>query len=115
MPFLSACVRAAAAVAASVSFLIGSAWAQSVTGAGASFPAPVYAKWADAFHKATGARVSNQSAGSGAGGKGNQGVAAFVQRLPNSIGDVEYAHAKQNRMSHVLLQNKNGVSWPRTT
>ena len=45
----------------------------------------------------------------GAGGKGNEGVAAFVQRLPNSIGYVEYAYAKQNRMSHVLLQNKDGV------
>jgi phosphate transport system substrate-binding protein len=32
--------------------------AQDVTGAGASFPAPVYAKWADAYHKATGARVN---------------------------------------------------------
>jgi len=238
---LNACSRTAAAVAASVPLLMGSAWAQDVTGAGASFPAPVYAKWADAFHKATGARVNYQSVGSGAGikqikgktvdfgatdmplkdeelkadglvqfptviggvvpvvnikgitpgqikltgtvladiylgkitkwndaaitalnpgvslpdstiapvrradgsgtsflfthylsqvsadwkakvgegtavnwptgagGKGNEGVAAFVQRLPNSIGYVEYAYAKQNRMSHVLLQNKDGV------
>jgi len=241
MSFLNACSRTAAAVAASVPLLMGSAWAQDVTGAGASFPAPVYAKWADAFHKATGARVNYQSVGSGAGikqikgktvdfgatdmplkdeelkadglvqfptviggvvpvvnikgitpgqikltgtvladiylgkitkwndvaitalnpgvslpdstiapvrradgsgtsflfthylsqvsadwkakvgegtavnwptgagGKGNEGVAAFVQRLPNSIGYVEYAYAKQNRMSHVLLQNKDGV------
>ena len=36
----------------------------------------------------------------GAGGKGNEGVSAFVQRLPNSIGYVEYAYAKQNKMSH---------------
>ena len=241
MSFLNACSRTAAAVAASVPLLMGSAWAQDVTGAGASFPAPVYAKWADAFHKTTGARVNYQSVGSGAGikqikgktvdfgatdmplkdeelkadglvqfptviggvvpvvnikgitpgqikltgtvladiylgkitkwndaaitalnpgvslpdstiapvrradgsgtsflfthylsqvsadwkakvgegtavnwptgagGKGNEGVAAFVQRLPNSIGYVEYAYAKQNRMSHVLLQNKDGV------
>jgi phosphate transport system substrate-binding protein len=45
----------------------------------------------------------------GAGGKGNEGVAAFVQRLPNSIGYVEYAYAKQNKMSYVLMQNKDGV------
>ena len=241
MSFLNACSRTAAAVAVSVPLLMGPAWAQDVTGAGASFPAPVYAKWADAFHKATGARVNYQSVGSGAGikqikgktvdfgatdmplkdeelkadglvqfptviggvvpvvnikgitpgqikltgtvladiylgkitkwndaaitalnpgvslpdstiapvrradgsgtsflfthylsqvsadwkakvgegtavnwptgagGKGNEGVAAFVQRLPNSIGYVEYAYAKQNRMSHVLLQNKDGV------
>ena len=44
----------------------------------------------------------------GAGGKGNEGVAAFVQRLPNSIGYVEYAYAKQNKMTHALLKNKDG-------
>ena len=44
----------------------------------------------------------------GAGGKGNEGVAAFVQRLPNSIGYVEYAYAKANKMSHVLLRNQAG-------
>jgi len=241
MSAFNACSRAAAAVGVLLPLLFGSAWAQDVTGAGASFPAPVYAKWADAFHKATGARVNYQSVGSGAGikqikgktvdfgatdmplkdeelkadglvqfptviggvvpvvnikgitpgqikltgtvladiylgkitkwndaaitalnpgvslpdstiapvrradgsgtsflfthylsqvsadwkakvgegtavnwptgagGKGNEGVAAFVQRLPNSIGYVEYAYAKQNRMSHVLLQNKDGV------
>ena len=41
--------------------------AQDVTGAGATFPAPVYAKWADAYNKATGARINYQSVGSGAG------------------------------------------------
>jgi len=214
--------------------------AQDVTGAGASFPAPIYAKWADAYHKATGARINYQSVGSGAGmkqiraktvdfgasdapltdeelakdgliqfptviggvvpvvnikginpgqikmtgqvlgdiylgkiakwndaaitslnpgvalpdaaiavvrradgsgtsfnftnylskvnvewkskvgegtavnwptgagGKGNEGVSAFVTRLPNSIGYVEYAYAKQNKMSHVLLKNQAG-------
>ena len=44
----------------------------------------------------------------GAGGKGNEGVAAFVQRLPNSIGYVEYAYAKQNKMTYPLLQNASG-------
>ena len=44
----------------------------------------------------------------GAGGKGNEGVSAFVQRLPNSIGYVEYAYAKQNKMSHVQLKNQAG-------
>jgi phosphate transport system substrate-binding protein len=217
------------------------AFAQDVTGAGASFPAPVYAKWADAYNKATGARINYQSVGSGAGikqinaktvdfgasdaplkddelaksgliqfptviggvvpvvnikgiapgqlkltgqvlgdiylgkitkwndaaltalnpgvalpdaaiapvrradgsgtsfnftnylskvnpewkskvgegtavnwptgagGKGNEGVSAFVQRLPNSIGYVEYAYAKQNKMAHTLLKNEAGT------
>jgi phosphate transport system substrate-binding protein len=44
----------------------------------------------------------------GAGGKGNEGVSAFVQRLPNSIGYVEYAYAKQNKMSYALMQNAEG-------
>ncbi|WP_375212597.1 phosphate ABC transporter substrate-binding protein PstS [Aquabacterium sp.] len=44
----------------------------------------------------------------GAGGKGNEGVSSFVQRLPNSIGYVEYAYAKQNKMSHVALKNASG-------
>ncbi len=215
--------------------------AQDVTGAGASFPAPVYAKWADAYNKATGVRINYQSVGSGAGmrqirgktvdfgasdapladaelakdslvqfptviggvvpvfnikgiaagqikmtgavlgdiylgkitkwndaaitalnpgvplpdaaiavvrradgsgttflftnylskvnpewkakvgegtavnwptgagGKGNEGVSAFVQRLPNSIGYVEYAYAKQNKQSHVSMRNASGT------
>jgi phosphate transport system substrate-binding protein len=45
----------------------------------------------------------------GVGGKGNEGVSAYVQRLPNAIGYVEYAYAKQNKMSHVLLKNKDGA------
>jgi phosphate transport system substrate-binding protein len=44
----------------------------------------------------------------GAGGKGNEGVSSYVQRLPNSIGYVEYAYAKQNKMAHVLLKNAAG-------
>ena len=216
------------------------AQAQDVTGAGATFPAPIYAKWADAYNKATGARINYQSVGSGAGikqikaktvdfgasdmplhddelakdgllqfptviggvvpvvniagiaagqikltgqvlgdiylgkitkwndaaltalnpgvplpaadisvvrradgsgtsfiftnylskvnaewkakvgegtavnwpvgagGKGNEGVAAFVQRLPNSIGYVEYAYVKQNKMIFTQLKNKDG-------
>ncbi|MCY4754843.1 phosphate ABC transporter substrate-binding protein PstS [Pelomonas aquatica] len=216
------------------------ALAQDVTGAGATFPAPIYAKWADAYNKASGARINYQSVGSGAGikqikaktvdfgasdmplkdedlakdgllqfptviggvvpvvnikgvaagqmkltgavlaeiymgkitkwndaaitalnpgialpdaaiapvaradgsgttfiftnylskvspewkdkvgegttvkwlagtaGKGNEGVAAFVQRLPNSIGYVEYAYVKQNKMTFVQLKNKEG-------
>jgi len=218
----------------------GAAFAQDVTGAGATFPAPIYAKWADAYNKSTGVRINYQSVGSGAGikqiksktvdfgasdmpltdeelakdglvqfptviggvvpvvniqgispgqikitgevlgdiylgkitkwnapaltalnpgvplpdaaiavvrradgsgtsfiftnylskvntewkskvgegtavnwptgagGKGNEGVSAFVQRLPNSIGYVEYAYAKQNRMSYLQLRNKDG-------
>jgi phosphate transport system substrate-binding protein len=230
-----------AVLAATAALGSGVVVAQDVTGAGASFPAPVYSKWADAYNKATGARINYQSVGSGAGirqirgktvdfgasdaplsdaelakdgmvqfptviggvvpvvnikgispgqlrlsgqvlgdiyldkikkwndpaivalnpsvalpdaaiapvrradgsgttfaftsylskvnadwkakvgegtavnwpagagGKGNEGVSAFVQRLPNSIGYVEYAYAKQNKMAHVLLRNQSGA------
>jgi phosphate transport system substrate-binding protein len=232
-------IRSTVAAAAVGAFVIP-AIAQDVTGAGASFPAPVYAKWADAYNKATGARINYQSVGSGAGikqitaktvdfgasdaplkddelakngliqfptviggvvpvinvkgvtpgqlkmtgqllgdiylgkitkwndaaiagqnpgvalpdaaiavvrradgsgtsfiftnylskvnaewkskvgegtavnwptgagGKGNEGVSSYVQRLPNSIGYVEYAYAKQNKMTYVQLKNAAG-------
>ncbi|HOY37052.1 MAG TPA: phosphate ABC transporter substrate-binding protein PstS [Piscinibacter sp.] len=228
------------AVGGALSLVAGLALAQDITGAGATFPAPIYAKWADAYNKATGARMNYQSVGSGAGikqikaktvdfgasdmplkdedlakdgllqfptviggvvpvvnikgvapgqikltgqalgdiylgkitkwndpaltalnpgvplpdaaiavvrradgsgtsfiftnylskvnaewktkvgegtavnwptgagGKGNEGVAAFVQRLPNSIGYVEYAYVKQNKMNYTLLKNAAG-------
>ena len=44
----------------------------------------------------------------GLGGKGNEGVSAFVMRLPGSIGYVEYAYAKQNKMTHAILKNAAG-------
>ena len=220
--------------------LPSAAFAQNITGAGATFPAPLYAKWADTYNKATGVRINYQSVGSGAGikqikgktvdfgasdmplkdeelqtdglmqfpvviggvvpvvnikgmkpgemkltgqvlgdiylgkiktwndpalkalnptlalpaetisvvrrsdgsgttfvftnylskvnaewkakvgegtavnwpesagGKGNEGVAAFVQKLPNSIGYLEYAYVKQNKLTYTLLQNRDG-------
>ena len=237
--FINSALRMAVA-SLSLSLISAAAMAQDVTGAGATFPAPLYSKWADAYNKATGARINYQSVGSGAGmrqiraktvdfgasdvpltdadlakdgliqfptviggvvpvinvkgiapgqlrmtgqilgdiylgkitkwndaaltalnpgvplpdsaiavvrradgsgttfiftnylskvnaewkskvgensavnwptgagGKGNEGVAAFVQRLPNSLGYVEYSYAKSNKMSHVLMRNQAG-------
>src|SRR6266516_4895085 len=45
---------------------------------------------------------------SSSGGKGNEGVASFVQRIKGAVGYVEYAYAKQNKMTYTLLQNKDG-------
>jgi len=44
----------------------------------------------------------------GLGGKGNEGVSAFVQRLPGSIGYVEFAYAKQNKLPYAQLKNAAG-------
>ncbi|HEY5321195.1 MAG TPA: substrate-binding domain-containing protein, partial [Caldimonas sp.] len=63
----SSILRRATVAAALVVIAAAPAFAQDVTGAGASFPAPVYSKWADAYNKATGARINYQSVGSGAG------------------------------------------------
>ena len=45
----------------------------------------------------------------GAGGKGNEGVAAFVGRLPNSIGYLEYSYIKQNKLTFAQMRNTDGV------
>jgi len=47
-------------------------------------------------------------AASSVGGKGNEGVAANVSRIKNSIGYVEYAYAKKSNMSHLNLRNLAG-------
>ncbi|MDQ4134916.1 MAG: phosphate ABC transporter substrate-binding protein PstS [Pseudomonadota bacterium] len=44
----------------------------------------------------------------GQGGKGNEGVAALVKQVPNAIGYVEFAYAKQNAIPFAQLQNKDG-------
>ena len=45
----------------------------------------------------------------GAGGKGNEGVAAMVRQLPGSLGYVEYAYVKQTKMNWVNVQNAAGT------
>jgi phosphate transport system substrate-binding protein len=44
----------------------------------------------------------------GTGGKGNEGVASYVQRIKGAIGYVEYAYALQNKMGYVQLKNRDG-------
>ncbi|MCD6681335.1 MAG: phosphate ABC transporter substrate-binding protein PstS [Burkholderiaceae bacterium] len=45
---------------------------------------------------------------SGVGGKGNAGVAANVTKIAGSIGYVEYAYAKQNKLTHAAMINRDG-------
>lgn len=44
----------------------------------------------------------------GTGGKGNEGVASYVQRIKGAIGYVEYAYALQNKMNAVQMKNREG-------
>jgi phosphate transport system substrate-binding protein len=44
----------------------------------------------------------------GVGGKGNEGVASYVQKIDGALGYVEYAYAKQNKLAHGQVRNKSG-------
>jgi phosphate transport system substrate-binding protein len=68
--------------------------------------ATVSKEWAEKVGR--GAAVKWPAASS-VGGKGNEGVAANVTRIKGSIGYVEYAYAKKNKIPHLKLQNKDGV------
>ena len=79
--------------------------AQGVTGAGASFPAPLYFKWAADYNKATGVKINYQSVGSGAGIK--QIDAKTVERCPHhrlahtgSLSDI-ICHRRWNHKSQM--------------
>ncbi len=45
----------------------------------------------------------------GVGGKGNQGVASYVQRINGAIGYVESSYARQNHIAYAKLQNHDGA------
>ena len=71
--------------------------------------------WTDYLSKASGEWKRTVGSGTavawpeGVGGKGNEGVAAYVQRIKGSIGYVEYAYAKRNGMVHALVRNRDGA------
>jgi phosphate transport system substrate-binding protein len=59
------------------------------------------------FQKAVGANTAVKWP-TGVGGKGNEGVAANVQRVKGAFGYVEYSYAKKNKISHAQLKNREG-------
>jgi len=62
-------------------------------------------KWAEKIGKGPAVKWP---APTSVGGKGNEGVAANVQRIKGSIGYVEYAYVKKNNLTFLQLQNKSG-------
>ena len=60
-------LRIASLAMAALAVMAPIAGAQNLTGAGATFPYPIYSKWFDAYHKQTGVEINYQSIGSGAG------------------------------------------------
>ncbi|MGB7479230.1 MAG: phosphate ABC transporter substrate-binding protein PstS [Burkholderiaceae bacterium] len=77
-------------------------------GSGTSFVFTDYLSKANAEFKSTVGAGTAVKWPVGVGGKGNEGVAANVQRIKNSIGYVEYAYAKKNKIAHTQLKNRDG-------
>lgn len=77
-------------------------------GSGTSFIFTNYLSKVSADWKATVGEGTAVSWKAGTGGKGNEGVASYVQRIKGSIGYVEYAYALQNKMTSVQMKNRDG-------
>ncbi len=77
-------------------------------GSGTTFIFTNYLSKASAEWKSAVGEDASVSWKTGTGGKGNEGVASYVQRIKNSIGYVEYAYALQNKMTYVQLKNRAG-------
>jgi len=77
-------------------------------GSGTSFIFTNYLSKVSADWKATVGEGTAVSWKAGTGGKGNEGVASYVQRIKGSIGYVEYAYALQNKMAAVQMKNRAG-------
>lgn len=76
---------------------------------GTSYVFTSYLSKADATFKSQIGASTTVSWPVGVGGKGNEGVAANIQKIKNSIGYVEYAYAKKNNLPYVSLKNHDGV------
>jgi len=77
-------------------------------GSGTSFIFTNYLSKVSPDWKASVGEGTSVSWKAGTGGKGNEGVASYVQRIKNSIGYVEYAYALQNKMTYVQMKNRSG-------
>lgn len=92
-------IRIALAILAGLTLMPGSASAQSkvtLTGAGATFPYPIYSKWFDMYHDRTGVKINYQSIGSGGG----------IQQV--KVGTVDFG------ASDAALSNQRLKEMPRT-
>lgn len=78
-------------------------------GSGTTFLWTDFLSKANADFKATVGSGTAVKWPTGVGGKGNEGVAANVQRIKGAFGYIEYAYAKKNKISHTQLKNLDGV------
>jgi phosphate transport system substrate-binding protein len=97
---LTMTIRQVALAVAAAALAAAPAGAQSLTGAGATFPNPIYTKWFDAYNKATGVQINYQSIGSGGGIRQfTEGTVDFgATDGPMSVAQME---AVQNNVLHI--------------
>jgi phosphate transport system substrate-binding protein len=115
-------VRNIATAISAVAFLAGSASAQSVdlTGAGATFPYPIYSKWFSDYAKSTGVKINYQSIGSGGGIRQLSEQTVDFGASDSPMSDQEIANAKGGPVLHfptvmgavVITYNVPGVARP---
>jgi phosphate transport system substrate-binding protein len=77
-------------------------------GSGTTFLWTNYLSKVSADFKSTVGEGTSVKFPAGVGGKGNEGVASYVQKINGAIGYVEYAYAKQNKLAHGQVQNAAG-------
>src|SRR5690348_7127460 len=77
-------------------------------GSGTTFNFTHYLSQVSPVWKSTFGEGTTVSWNGGIGGKGNEGVAGYVDQVPYSIGYVEYAYVVQNKMAFTLMQNSSG-------
>jgi phosphate transport system substrate-binding protein len=77
-------------------------------GSGTTFLWTNYLSKASADWKSAAGEGTSVKWPAGVGGKGNEGVASYVQKISGALGYVEYAYAKQNKLSAGQMQNKAG-------
>ncbi|MDH5263744.1 MAG: phosphate ABC transporter substrate-binding protein PstS [Betaproteobacteria bacterium] len=77
-------------------------------GSGTTFLWTNYLSKASADWKGTVGEGTSVKWPAGVGGKGNEGVASYVQKISGALGYVEYAYAKQNKLAAGQMQNKAG-------
>jgi phosphate transport system substrate-binding protein len=115
-------VRSIATALAAVAFLAGNASAQSVdlTGAGATFPYPIYSKWFSDYAKSTGVKINYQSIGSGGGIRQLSEQTVDFGASDSPMSDAEIANAKGGPVLHfptvmgavVITYNVPGITRP---
>ena len=77
-------------------------------GSGTTFNFTHYLGQVSAAWRASPGEGTSVSWPGGVGGKGNEGVAAYVKQIPNAIGYVEYAYVLQNHMTYAVMRNAAG-------